>query len=60
MGAQSCEGGAPPRLRGRCQRGLNRSSGCLYLKTLEGVHLTVLEGLVRTAIERVRAKAVTG
>jgi hypothetical protein len=42
------------------QRGPNAASGCLYLKTLEGVDLTVLEGLVRTAIERVRAKAVTG
>jgi hypothetical protein len=41
------------------QRGPNRKSGCLYLKTLEGVDLTVLEGLVKTAIERVRAKAVT-
>jgi hypothetical protein len=42
------------------QRGPNSKSGCLYLKTLEGVDLEVLEGLVRTAIERVRAKAVTG
>jgi hypothetical protein len=41
------------------QRGPNRKSGCLYLKTLEGVDLKVLEGLVKTAIERVRAKAVT-
>jgi hypothetical protein len=42
------------------QRGPNAASGCLYLKTLEGVDLKVLEGLVKTAIERVRAKAVSG
>jgi hypothetical protein len=41
------------------QRGPNAASGCLYLKTLEGVDLKVLEGLVKAAIERVRAKAVT-
>jgi hypothetical protein len=40
------------------QRGPGQNSGCLYLKTLEGVDLAVLEGLARTAIERVRAKAV--
>ena len=37
-----------------------RGLGCLYLKTLEGIDLAVLEGLVRTAIERVRARGVTG
>ncbi len=37
-----------------------RGAGCLYLKTLEGVDLEVLEGLARTGIEQVRAKAVTG
>jgi hypothetical protein len=42
------------------RRGPNASSGCLYLKTLEGVDLEVLEKLVRTAIEKVRARAVTG
>jgi hypothetical protein len=34
--------------------------GCLYLKTLDGVDLAVLEGLVRTAIEKTRARGVTG
>jgi hypothetical protein len=37
-----------------------RGKGCLYLKSLEGIDLTVLEGLVRTAIEKTRARGITG
>ena len=37
-----------------------RGMGCLYLKSLEGIDLKVLEGLVRSAIEKVRARGVTG
>jgi hypothetical protein len=37
-----------------------RGMGCLYLKSLEGIDLAVLEGLVRTAIEKTRARGVTG
>ncbi len=40
------------------KRGPGPNSGCLYLKTLEGVDLKVLEQLARTGIEQVRAKAV--
>ena len=42
------------------KRGPTRNSGCLYLKSLDGVDLTVLEGLVLTAIAKVRARGVTG
>jgi hypothetical protein len=37
-----------------------RGKGCLYLKSLEGIDLTVLEGLVRTAIEKTRARGIAG
>ena len=42
------------------KRGPSAASGCLYLRSLEGIDLKVLEGLVRSAIEKVRARGVTG
>jgi hypothetical protein len=37
-----------------------RGKGCLHRKSLEGIDLTVLEGLVRTAIKKTRTRGIAG